>query len=107
MTKASIEPDLPIGHVRVPFAKPEKFEGQEYKSVDLDLESLTGRDMSVIKSQWATSGKFSPVPAADLDFCIMVAAKASKKPIEFFETLTARSWMKVAQEVSNFLLQSD
>lgn len=90
--------------VEVIFNNPVKFDDQEIESLELDLDSLTGRDMSQIKSQWSMAGKFSPVPATDLDFCIMVAARASKQPIEFFEQLKSREWLKVAQEVSNFLM---
>lgn len=88
----------------VTFKNPVTFEENTVESIELDLDSLTGRDMSQIKSEWAQAGKFSPVPATDLDFCIMVAARASKQPIEFFEQLKSREWLKVAQEVSNFLM---
>lgn len=86
------------------FDKPVSFEGAEHESIDLDLDSLTGKDMSVIKRQWAGEGNFSPVPAADMTFCEYVAAHASKMPQEFFEALPAKEYMKVTQEVSNFLL---
>ncbi|MBE0470514.1 MAG: phage tail assembly protein [Methyloprofundus sp.] len=86
------------------FDKPVKFEEKEYKHIDLNLDSLTGKDMSVIKRQWAGEGNFSPVPAADMTFCEYVAAHASKMPQEFFEALPAKEYMKVTQAVSNFLL---
>lgn len=95
-------PDPNINQVVVKFDKPEEFEGQSYDSIALELDGLTGRDMSQVKSQWAKAGHFSVMPIADVDFCIMVAQKASILPLEFFESLSAKSYMKVAQEVTNF-----
>lgn len=86
------------------FSKPFEFEGKEYKEIDIKLDALTGRDISVAKREWAGDGNFSPVPASDQDFCVAVAAKASKLPIEFFYALPAREYTKLTQAVSNFLL---
>lgn len=80
------------------------FEGQEYDFINLDLDGMTGKDMSQAKREWTAQGNFSAVITADMDFAICVAAKASKLPIEFFEQLPAREYAKVAQEVTNFLL---
>lgn len=86
------------------FAKPYEFEGKEYTEIELDLESLKGSDISAAKREWAVSGNFSPVPAADMDFCAAVAARASRQPIEFFHELPAKEFAQVTQLVSNFLL---
>lgn len=86
------------------FAKPVNFEGQEIKQILLDLEGLTGKDISRVKSAWAQAGNFSPVAASDLDFCAMVACKAAGQPYEFADALPAKDYVKLAQEVSNFLL---
>ena len=86
------------------FSKPVNFEGQEIKSIKMDLDSLTGRDISQVKSQWAHAGNFSPVPAADTDFCVMVAARASKQPLELFDVMPAKEYLGITQKVSNFLM---
>lgn len=86
------------------FDKPFNFEGQEYSEIDLDLESLSGEDMRAVKQLWIGEGNFAAIPAADPEFCVYTAARASKKPIEFFRALPAREYMKIAQKVSNFLL---
>lgn len=82
---------------------PFKFEDQEITELNLDLESLTGRDISIVKREWAGLGNFSPMPSTDVDFCAMLAAKASKQPFEIIESLPAKEYTKLAQEVSNFL----
>ena len=40
----------------------------------------------------------------DTDFCVYLAAKAAKLPIEFMENLPAKDYCAIGQEVSNFLL---
>lgn len=84
-------------------AKEFKFEDQKITEIDLDLDSLTGRDISEVKRQWAAEGNFSPMPSTDVDFCAMLAAKASKLPIDLIQSLPAKEYTKVAQAVSNFL----
>lgn len=86
------------------FDKPFEFEGKKYEELDIPLDSMTGQDVSAAKREWAAAGNFAPVIAADPDYCIHVAARASKQPIEFFLALPAKEYTKVAQAVSNFLL---
>jgi hypothetical protein len=86
------------------FDKPVTFEGTEYTELEMNLDSLTGKDISQAKRLWAGAGNFSPVPAADMDFCAALAAQASKQPLEFFEALPAKEYTKLTQAVSNFLL---
>lgn len=85
------------------FEKPIKFEEKDYTDINLKLDSLSARDISRIKNQWATEGNFSPYPATDLDFCVMVAMAAAKLPTEFIDKMSAKDYIKLAQEVSNFL----
>jgi hypothetical protein len=91
----------------VTLKKPVNFEGNEVTEISMDLESLTGRDISSIKSEWAMAGKFSPVPAADIDFCILAACRASGQPAELFDLLGSKDYMRVSQEVSNFFNSPD
>lgn len=86
------------------FSKPVTFEGQEIEELRMYLDGLTGRDISQVKSQWAAAGNFSPMAAADMTFCIMLACKAAKQPLELADVLPAKEYVKVQQEVSNFLL---
>lgn len=86
------------------FDKPFEFEGKKYETLDIPLEALTGQDISAAKREWAAAGNFSPVPAADSDFCASLAARACKLPVEFFYALPAKEYTKLTQAVSNFLL---
>lgn len=86
------------------FTKPYEFEGKTYDKLVLDLESLTGADISVVKRTYAAGGNYSPIPATDSDYCILIAARLAKQPIEFFNALPARDYLALSQSVSNFLL---
>lgn len=86
------------------FDKPFTFDGKEHTEITMDLDALTGRDISAAKKEWVAAGNFSPIPAADSDYCAIVAARASKLPLEFFYELPAREYSKLTQAVSNFLI---
>ena len=86
------------------FSKPYTFDGVEHTELEIDLDSLKGKDISAAKRAWALAGNFSPVPASDMDFCAALAAQASKQPVEFFEELPAGEYTKITQAVSNFLM---
>lgn len=86
------------------FRKPYKFEEKEYKEVEVNVDALTGEDMMIVKKEFSDSGNFVMVPATDWDFCVRVAARASKLPIEFFLRMPAPEYCRLATAVSNFLL---
>lgn len=87
------------------FSKPIKFEdGPEIKEIEIDLDGINGYDISEVKKQFSAAGNFSPILATDTDFCIMMAARKSGKPIEFFKELPGKDYLAIAQGVQNFLL---
>lgn len=86
------------------FQKPYEFEGETYESIEFDLDCLKGSDISAAKKTFANMGGFSPLPATDSDFCALILARLTKKPIEFFEELPAKDYCALTQLVSNFLL---
>ena len=77
-------------------SKEYEFEGQKYTEIELNLDVLTGKDVSAVKREWARAGNISPLVAVDTDFCVYLAAKAAKLP--------AKDYCAIGQEVSNFLL---
>lgn len=94
------------------FLKPYTFGGKTYKTVDLCLELLTGRDVLDIKKQ-LVSMKMEPtgmgmvLSIADENFVLMVAAKAAGQPLEFFEQMPLADYSMLTQLVKNFLLGAD
>ena len=90
--------------MKITLSKPYSFEGQEYTEIELNLDSLVGRDVAAAKREWSRQGNISPLIAADVEFCAYLAAKAADKPIEFMENLPAKDYCLVSQAVTNFLL---
>ncbi len=87
------------------FSKPVKFEDEpEIKEIEIDLDGLNGYDIEEVKKKFAAEGNYSPVLATDTTFCIMIAQRRSKKPIEFFKQLPGKDYLAIAQGVQNFLL---
>ncbi len=85
------------------FSKPYAFEGKAFDDIDLDLESLKGSDISAVKKQFAAGGNFAVFPTVDTDYCILIAARLAKQPIEFFLEMPAPDYCAIAQRVSHFL----
>ena len=88
---------------KVEFEKAVEFEGTEYEELELDLESLKGKDISAAKKQWQKAGNAAAAVTMDIDFCIHVATMACDQPIEFFNELPAKEYNKVYAEVFSFL----
>ena len=86
------------------FAKPYTFDGKEYKEIDLDLDSLKGFDIAAAKKKFTSGGNFAAIPAADSEFCAMLGAQVANLPVEFFKGLPAKEYIKLTQEISNFLM---
>ena len=89
------------------FSKPFAFEGETYESLDIPLESMSGKDFCEAQKGWKKAGGVAVIPAMDSEFCAHIAAKMAKKPLEFFEALPVRDFCQLTQAVSNFLLASD
>lgn len=91
--------------MEIKFKKPFNFEGQEYESITLDLDALTGGDIEEAQFLVTMDKKSSGgVPELNKAFCAQVAALASKKPVEFVRALPAKEYAKVTLEVQTFLL---
>jgi hypothetical protein len=85
------------------FKKPYRYEEAEYKEIDLSgLESLTAKDLIDAEKQFAANGQIAAINEMNIGYVCIVAAKASGKPVEFFETLPANEAIKVKNAVTNF-----
>lgn len=90
----------------VRFSAPYSFEGSDYHEVDLPgLESITAGDIIKVTGQMKKSMEL--MPEMTLQFACLMAARASGKPVEFFERLPAREAMKVKNVVTGFIFGTD
>lgn len=88
----------------VKFKKPHTFEGKEYKEVDLSkLNDLKTADLIEADAQFSAEGQFAMVNEMTTGYSMIVAAKVTSLPIEFYYSLPAREGMKVKQTVMSFL----
>lgn len=92
------------------FAKPYKFNGEEYTEVDLSgLENVTA---GVLENVGKIFGKKNPganpaLMEMNMQYCILLAQRVSKLPLEFFHGLPAREAVKLKTLVTNFLYGGD
>lgn len=88
----------------VTFKNPYEFEGVSYTEIDLKgLETLTGEDLTEADKIFGSTGQFAMVNETNFSYILIVAAKASGKPQEFFNRLPARDALKVKNKVMSFL----
>lgn len=69
----------------------------------MDLEALTGRDLSQIKREWVGNGGRAAFPATDLNYCALVAARAAGVKMEAVQALKAPVYIALMREVGDFL----
>ncbi len=90
------------------FNKPYKFEDNTYTKIDLSgLDDLKASDMIAANKVVDRSGSFSFLPEMSLQYACIIAAKATKMPIEFFNGLHPREAVKVKNKVVSFFFGQD
>ncbi|MEI2466657.1 phage tail assembly protein [Niallia taxi] len=88
----------------IKFNKPYNFEGNSYTEVDVSpIENLTAEDLIDAEDILAKSGVNAFVPELNFTYLIIVAAKATGKPQEFFKRLPAKDGVKFKRAVMSFL----
>ncbi len=89
--------------------KPYRFDGKEYTEIDLSgLEELTAADMIALENQYdRKSPGINVMPEVKVGYAVMMAARAAKLPVEFFNGLPPKDAMKVKNRVMGFLFGSD
>ena len=85
------------------FSAPYTFEEQVYTEIDLDLDSLKGSDIANVTREWTRAGNMSMMKTTDDTFCTLLAAKAAKLHVEFFEQLPAKDYIQITTMVAGFL----
>ena len=90
------------------FRKPYKFEGREYTEVDLSaMEDMTAADLCAVGKIMTRLGIVNPVAEMTVDYAIYMAARASGKPVEFFQGLPTKEGIKLKNMVTGFLYGGD
>jgi hypothetical protein len=111
----TIETETYIGEVDgeeneylITFKKPYVFDGTEHMSIDLSgLDNLKASDMIAANKVLDRTGSFSFLPEMSLQYACIIAAKATKLPIEFFNGLHPKEAVKVKNKVVSFFFGQD
>lgn len=91
---------------KITLIKPIVFEGKEITKVNLDLESLTGNDLSMAEREFMLmSGGQNPtaVMLTSQEYQMHLAARAAKIPVEAIKLMSARDCTQIIMEVQAFL----
>lgn len=102
------EVDVEDNEYLIIFKKPYVFDGTEHASIDLSgLDNLKASDMIAANKVLDRSGSFSFLPEMSLQYACIIAAKATKLPIEFFNGLHPKEAVKVKNKVVSFFFGQD
>ncbi len=91
--------------VEVPFKKSVVHDGREYFKIDLNFEALTGNDAINAEREARIMGDRTAVLEASKYYQAVIAAKASKLPVELIMALPMKEFSAVTMAVQNFLLE--
>ena len=80
----------------------------EYTELNIDLESLTGTDMIKANAKLRKAGVNIDdlMPVLNMEYQVLLAAKAANVPKEVIEQADARDFLTITMEVQSFLLDT-
>ncbi len=97
----------------VTFSKAFKFEGKEYKDIEIKVEDLSGADLKRLIADYSRLKRITnpvmksvTVIAWDDGFDVFVASQMSDQPVEFFEKLPVAEYMSVVGVIQTFFNSS-
>jgi len=102
------EPEQEENKYLIKFRKPFTFEDETYTEIDLSgLEDMSARDMIQAQRIMEKSGSINVLPEMSLEYACIFAAKATKMPVEFFQSLPPKEAIKIKNRVTNFFYGED
>jgi len=88
----------------VTFSETYNFEGEEYQGIDLSpVEKISTKDILDADSEFNKSGNMAMMNEMNTGYCLIIASKATGKPIEFFHYMPGNEGLKVKNKVMGFL----
>lgn len=91
--------------ITVILTKPTQLNGKEYSVIEMDLESLKGKDLIEMEGAFRVlyKGEYIPVPDMDSRYLAIIAGRCSHINPKDLEELDAPDFKSVCTEVRNFL----
>lgn len=85
------------------FSKPYKFEGTEYEGIDLSgIVDLTAADQLWAERHCSQETMLNPVKEMSTEMAMLLATRATGKPIEFFKFLPMPDMTKIRLAIVGF-----
>lgn len=79
------------------------FEGEKINKIDMSgLEDITANDMIKANKVLTASGGVSMMPETNLEYCLIIAAGVTGRPVEFFKSMKPHDAIKIKNAVTNF-----
>ena len=103
---AAVLEEMRKGKVELPLAKPLKSGDKEYSVLNIDLTTLTAKDMLECENQWVVQyGRSCHAPSQSAAYQLIVAAKALNIPVDdLINQLTMKESVALCNIVVNFLV---
>lgn len=90
------------------FHKPYKFEGTEYEGLDLSgIVELTAADQLWAERHCSTASMINPVKEMSTEMAMLLASRATGKPIEFFKFLPIPDMTHIRLAIVGFTYGTD
>lgn len=100
--------------LKISLSTPVDFEGETVSEIDLSgMENWNCEDLIKVKKEFEgmMGTDITPssvmLPESNLEYCSIVAAEATGKPVELFKVLKAKDALKVRTAVINFFLSEE
>jgi hypothetical protein len=110
LVAAEREAEKSEGTVSLTLKKPVLYNGKEFKSLEFDFESLTGRDALAIEAELErTLGRPVIIPQFSGEYLIRMAARACTEKIgtDIFENMCLADYNRIRSAARSFLLSSE
>lgn len=96
------------GEYWLSFKKPYKFEGTEYDGIDMEgIVELTTADMLWAERHCSTETMINPVKEMSTEVAMLLASRATGKPIEFFKFLPIPDMTHIRLAIMGFTYGTD
>ena len=87
----------------VKFTRAYNFEGETISEVDLSgMDDLSANDMIKANKVLNASGNATVLPEMALEYTLVIASYATKRPVEFFKALRPKDAIKIKNRVTSF-----
>lgn len=88
--------------------EPIKFEGVEYKEIDLSgLRNMKTRTLIEAERIYYSGGHVAPSNEVSIEYALIIASVACNKPLGFFDELPPDIGTTIKVMVQNFFVQKD